>query len=188
MSTTFTNGDNYTLQGLLPSLSPDGVRFLVAEDNRVNQRMIAKTFSSGTHRTPTILENGLLAVQAYKADPGAFRCILMDWAMPVMGGPEATGEIRAFEAEHQIRPCVIIAMIATPCPAQEEKCVEDGCDAVLTKPLKLRRILELLFGEGKHNILHKRGRLTEEEAQSLSLSPQPPYIEPDQRSSSTRQK
>ncbi|KAK8007081.1 hypothetical protein PG989_001071 [Apiospora arundinis] len=78
MSTTFTNGDNYTLQGLLPSLSPDGVRFLVAEDNR----MIAKTFSSGTHRTPTILENGLLAVQAYKADPGAFRCILM--GMPIL--------------------------------------------------------------------------------------------------------
>ncbi|KAK8008958.1 hypothetical protein PG991_011509 [Apiospora marii] len=105
-----------------------------------------------------------------------------------MGGLEATKKIRAFEAEHQLRPCVIIAMHACSIPEPNPKALEVGCDAILRKPLQARPFLELLFGDEKHNILHQRGRLTEEEARSLSLAPRPPYLEPDQRLPSTRRK
>ncbi|KAK8122031.1 hypothetical protein PG984_010701 [Apiospora sp. TS-2023a] len=105
-----------------------------------------------------------------------------------MGGLEATRAIRAFEAEHQLRPCVIIAMHPHMPPEQEQKQLEIGFDACLHKPLQVRTLLPMLFGDEKHNILHQRGSLTEEEARSLSLGLRPPYLEPAQRSSSTRRK
>ncbi|KAK8075145.1 hypothetical protein PG997_009808 [Apiospora hydei] len=104
-----------------------------------------------------------------------------------MGGPEATKEIRAFEASYGLRPCVIIAMFPSMATTQQ-KILEAGCDASVGKPLRVGSLLRLLFGDEKHNILYQRGDLTEEEAQSLSLSPRPPYLEPAQRSSSTRRK
>ncbi|KAK8072091.1 hypothetical protein PG996_005439 [Apiospora saccharicola] len=105
-----------------------------------------------------------------------------------MGGLEATRAIRTFEAEHQLRPCVIIAMHPRMPPEQEQKQLKVGFDAVLHKPLHVRSFLPMLFGDEKHNILHQRGSLTEEEARSLSLGPWPPYLEPAQRPSSTRRK
>ncbi|KAK8043657.1 hypothetical protein PG993_006087 [Apiospora rasikravindrae] len=162
------------------TLSPGGVGFLVVEDNRVNQRLALKVFQTRAHRTPTILENGLLAVSAYKADPAAFRCILMDWSMPVMGGAEATREIRAFEANYGLRPCVILAMFPRGGMRDQEKVLEAGCDGFLFKPLRVRSLMTLLFGDEKQNILHQRGDLTKEEALSLSLGPRPPYLEPTQ--------
>ncbi|KAK8851838.1 histidine kinase G7 [Apiospora arundinis] len=186
MSTTLAAGNNDALQGASPS--PSEVRFLIVEHHGVSQMRYAQPFERIAHRTPARLRNGLLAVQAYKADPGAFRCILMAWSMPVMGGAEATKEIRAFEAKYQLRPCVIIAMIGSRHPAEGQRPIEVGCDAFVRKPLNPRRIMKLLFGDKRHNILQQRGSLTEEEAQSLSLSPRPPYIAPSQRSSSTRRK
>ncbi|KAK8061464.1 kinase-like domain-containing protein [Apiospora phragmitis] len=71
-------------------------------------------------------------------------------------------------------------MLPHTTPEHEKSLLEIGFDAILSKPPQLRSLLTLLFGDEKHNILHQRGSLTEEEAQSLSLSPRPPYLEPAQ--------
>ncbi|KAK8009744.1 hypothetical protein PG989_000677 [Apiospora arundinis] len=52
--------------------------------------------------------------------------------------------------------------------------------------MRVHLLLTLLFDGEKHNILRKRGHLTEEEVQSLSLGPLLPYLEPTQRSPSAR--
>ncbi|KAK7935702.1 hypothetical protein PG985_001197 [Apiospora marii] len=51
------------------------------------------------NRPCEVVSNGREAVDMYKSDPGRFRCILMDSAMPVLNGFDAAREIRAFEEE-----------------------------------------------------------------------------------------
>ncbi|KAK7962629.1 kinase-like domain-containing protein [Apiospora aurea] len=213
---TTTQRNITAIEGIAAATGTGGVLHNETKGEAVQINLLTSSVSPDVfkniyHKTPTIVENGLLAVLAYKADPAAFRCILMgktpetlparrghraliieatflDWAMPVMGGAEATKQIRAFEASYGLRPCVIIAMFPSMNISQREAVLKAGCDTCIEKPLRIGTLLRLLFGDEKHNILYQRGDLTEEEAQSLSLSPRPLHLDPAQRSSSTRRK
>ena len=68
-----------------------GARVLLAEDNEINQQ-VAKEILEQAGLVVSIANNGKEAVEMVKA--GNFELVLMDIQMPVMGGFEATQEIR----------------------------------------------------------------------------------------------
>jgi CheY-like chemotaxis protein len=76
---------------------------------------------------------GAEAVKAFV--PGKFSAILMDMAMPVMDGLDATRKIREIEAATGFH-VQIIAFTANVMPGDRERCLAAGMDDFLSKPFK----------------------------------------------------
>jgi signal transduction histidine kinase/ligand-binding sensor domain-containing protein/DNA-binding response OmpR family regulator len=130
-----------------PAATPSAtsLRVLVAEDNLVNQRLVAAMLKKEGH-TVTIVDNGRDAVDAATKTP--YDAILMDVQMPEMNGFDATTAIRAHE--HQTgRRTSIIALTAHAMRGDRERCLEAGMDGYLSKPVHiddLRQALRELSG------------------------------------------
>ncbi len=108
------------------------LEILVAEDNDINQKLIARLLKKFGY-TATIVTDGGEAVSA--ALRGSFDIILMDVNMPVMDGLEATREIlRSLPAE---KAPTIIALTAGVLKEDQDRCAEAGMSDFLTKPLHI---------------------------------------------------
>ncbi len=112
---------------------------LVVEDNEVN-REVARRFLERFGCTPTTVTNGEAALEA--CAQRRFNLILMDVQMPVMDGLAATRELRRREAGGAQTP--IVALTASAMSGELERCLSAGMDALLTKPLEVARLREVL--------------------------------------------
>ena len=124
-----------------------GFRILLVEDVPVNVDL-AKIRLEHQDQEVTVAWNGSEAVELF--EPGKFDLILMDIQMPVMGGLEATGRIRAIESSTGGH-VPIIAMTAAVMQEEAEKYLGSGMDAVVAKPIdfgRLFRTMEALVPEG----------------------------------------
>lgn len=112
------------------------IRILVAEDHRVNQRMLGIYFDRNgiTH---TIVNNGAEALDAVQS--GEYDLILMDLHMPIMDGATATRKIRAFVASNQRKPIRIVAVSATSDVSLREYS-DAGFDGTLQKPINFETL------------------------------------------------
>ena len=81
----------------------------------------------------TISENGLVAVDYYTKQD--FDLIAMDVSMPVMGGIQATLEIRKLEAELARKRSPIIGLTAHASDSEREKSFASGMNDQLVKPV-----------------------------------------------------
>lgn len=140
---TNTGTKGAVVKGALPSpllgLS-SGSRFLVAEDNVVNQRL-AKALLEKDGHTVTVVHNGMEAVSAFET--GQFDLVLMDVQMPLMSGLEAAANIRAKErltGGH----IPIIALTAHAMNEDRQRCLEAGMDHYVSKPIKIEKLLEAI--------------------------------------------
>jgi PAS domain S-box-containing protein len=115
-----------------------GLDVLVAEDNEVNQLVFSQILGE-TDLTFEIVENGRLAVEAYKERRP--RMILMDVSMPEMNGLEATGAIREAEGETGVH-VPIVGVTAHALKGDRERCLEAGMDDYLSKPISPKALLE----------------------------------------------
>jgi len=106
------------------------LRVLVADDNRVNQRLVAALLQAVGH-TAEVVANGREAVEAVMH--GGFDVVLMDVQMPVMDGVKATRRIRALPPPANAVP--IVALTADAVTGAEERYRNAGMDAYLSKPL-----------------------------------------------------
>jgi CheY-like chemotaxis protein/anti-sigma regulatory factor (Ser/Thr protein kinase) len=120
--------------------APSG-RILLAEDDPVIQQLVALLL----HRKGwevTLVENGRQAVERWQR--GGIDLVLMDIQMPVMGGLEATRQIR--RAEHgQGRRTHIVGLTAHARPEEAEAFLAAGMDEILIKPFRSEE-LEALVG------------------------------------------
>ncbi|GBD48196.1 ATP-binding protein [Methylopila sp. Yamaguchi] len=133
------------------SVAPDVVptrrlSVLVAEDNRVNQKVIRKVLERAGHEA-RIVDNGELALDALAER--TFDIVLMDVNMPVLDGVECTKLFRFASIGKPRTP--VIALTADATPEARRRCEEAGMDACVTKPIEPAQLLALIAemaGEG----------------------------------------
>jgi signal transduction histidine kinase/DNA-binding response OmpR family regulator len=118
-----------------------GVRLLVAEDNPVNQKVAAAMLERLGYRVD-VVGNGREAVEGLERVP--YAAVLMDCQMPVMNGYEASTEIRRRQGAGRHVP--IVALTASAVKGDEERCLDAGMDAYITKPVTLEGLGAVLDG------------------------------------------
>lgn len=114
---------------------------LVVEDNVVNRKVIAKILTRAGHRA-FVVDDGDAALDAL--DLQNFDAVLMDVNMPGLSGPETTKHFRFAHMDEPYLP--VIALTADATLETREECLAAGMDAVLTKPVEARTLLEMLDG------------------------------------------
>lgn len=116
------------------------LRILVAEDNLVNQRLIVRLLEKRGHRV-AVAGNGFETLAALEKQ--AFDLVLMDVQMPEMDGFKATAAIRRKEkntGQHQN----IVALTAHAMKGDHERCLAEGMDGYLSKPIRPQELDEVL--------------------------------------------
>jgi CheY-like chemotaxis protein len=116
------------------------LRILVAEDNRINQKLAVKLLESMGHRV-AVVENGRQVLNALKEAP--FDLILMDVQMPDMDGLEATAAIRTRETGSGSR-IPIVAMTAHAMIGDREQCLKAGMDGYISKPVSRAELAHVI--------------------------------------------
>jgi PAS domain S-box-containing protein len=117
-----------------PGAEPEksrGLRVLLVEDNRVNQKLALRLLGKMGHQA-TLAANGQEALDCIQKS--SFDLVLMDIQMPVMSGIEATRRIR--EEEKKTGGHIpIIALTAHAMAGDAEKYLSAGMDGYVSKPV-----------------------------------------------------
>ena len=121
------------------TVSPDGLRILMADDAAANRELVVAILGGMGVALETV-EDGAQAVEA--ARDGGYDLILMDVHMPVMDGLDATRAIRALNGEAGRVP--IIALTANVQPEQVLRCREAGMDDHVGKPIQVAELLRVI--------------------------------------------
>ena len=128
------------MAGVVPAIQLRG-RVLVAEDNAVNQRLVAAQLARlGLHAD--IVANGVEALAAITQLP--YDAVLMDCQMPEMDGWQATRELRAREQTLGSKRMPVVAMTANAMSGDRESCLAAGMDDYLAKPVRTDVLAEVL--------------------------------------------
>ncbi|MGK9171255.1 response regulator [Inquilinus limosus] len=126
--------------------SERSLAILVADDNRINQKVLREMLTRAGHQVE-LVANGEEALDAL--DARIFDIVLMDINMPVMNGIEATKLYRFTALDRPRIP--IIALTADATSGVAARCAEAGMDACLTKPIEpeslIAAIEDLLSGK-----------------------------------------
>jgi signal transduction histidine kinase/CheY-like chemotaxis protein/HPt (histidine-containing phosphotransfer) domain-containing protein len=110
-------------------MSLQKIKALIAEDNLMNQHLIAHLMKSWSIDY-TIVSNGKEVLNELNKD--GYSIVLMDIQMPEMDGYTATGIIR----NELKRDIPIIAMTAHAMAGEKEKCLQLGMNDYVSKPIK----------------------------------------------------
>jgi PAS domain S-box-containing protein len=115
-------------------------RLLLAEDNLVNQRIVARMLEKHGH-TVVVAGNGREALA--ELERGHFDLVLMDVQMPEMGGFEATEAIRARERQTGGH-IPVVALTAHAMKGDRERCLAMGMDEYVSKPVQSAELLKAI--------------------------------------------
>ncbi|MCM8621069.1 MAG: response regulator [Candidatus Accumulibacter sp.] len=117
-------------------------RVLVAEDNAVNQEVVAAMLASiGVNHT--LVSNGRAAIAQLTQEH--FDLVLMDCQMPEMDGFDATAAIRSRQREGTLdRYLPVVALTANAVEGDRERCLAAGMDDYLSKPFTREQLASVL--------------------------------------------
>lgn len=115
-----------------------GLRILVAEDNPVNQKLIAIVLGRMNAKV-SLVDDGQKAIERIREQADEFDAIILDQHMPIMDGLAAA---RTLRAEGWTRP--ILALTAAALEEDRKAMLDAGCDDHLTKPIDRRALFEAL--------------------------------------------
>ena len=125
-----TEKDTFTLEGL---------RILMAEDNKVNT-IIAEKLLANQGATVESVVNGLEAVKRFaEVEPGYYDIILMDIKMPEMDGWQATANIRAMD-KADAKTIPIFALSADAFVEDKRHSIEMGMTGHIAKPIDFNEL------------------------------------------------
>jgi len=119
---------------------PAQLRILLAEDNRVNQRLATRLLEKRGYSV-VVANDGHEALAVLEQQ--SVDLILMDVQMPNLDGLEATAAIREKESGSGVR-IPIVAMTAHAMKGDRERCLGAGMDAYLTKPIQAQELYETI--------------------------------------------
>jgi two-component system cell cycle response regulator DivK len=114
----------------------DGKTVLIVEDNETSNIY----FEAALRKTKARLlwaKNGLDAVELVKNNK--VNLVLMDINMPKMDGIEATQIIKSLFPQ-----IIVVVQTAFILSGEEKLCQEAGCDEFITKPIRLKYLLDTI--------------------------------------------
>lgn len=126
--------------------APRQLRILVAEDNRINQRLMTRMFERLGYAA-TFTDNGEAVSSEFRRAP--YDLIFMDVGMPRVSGLEATRAIRAYEQEKGCPATWIVALTAGVSEDERKACAEAGMDDFLGKPFTEESLRAAIRRAGK---------------------------------------
>jgi CheY-like chemotaxis protein/HPt (histidine-containing phosphotransfer) domain-containing protein len=135
------NADDDPIETGAAEEAPPSWRILVAEDNPLNQQVIARQLAA-LGFSCDIVADGREAFRSVMS--GRHDVVLMDLQMPVLDGLGATRLIRQWEKEHGAPPVRIVAVTASGSPTDRLRCIEIGMDDHLPKPLRMAELSSVL--------------------------------------------
>ncbi len=142
--------ENVGAEWLISDSAPQGrpvspSRILLAEDNRVNQRLVQRILEKEGHDV-LVVANGRDVLEALKNE--TFDLVLMDVQMPLMDGIETTKAIRHAEAlTHAHIP--IVALTAHAMKGDQDRCIAAGMDGYVSKPIRAADLLKMVETHAK---------------------------------------
>jgi PAS domain S-box-containing protein len=117
------------------------LNILLVEDSEDN-RLLIQSYLKKTPYRLDMAENGEVGVEKFKSVK--YNLVLMDMQMPVMDGYTAIREIRKWEGKEGLAGTPIVAFTAHATKGEEQKSLDAGCIAHLTKPIKKAKLLEAI--------------------------------------------
>ena len=120
---------------------------LLVEDSEINQQIAVELLENLGVKT-TLANNGLEALDLLLAtpEPLPWSMVLMDLQMPVMDGHQATLQIRKVD---RFRNLPIVAMTAHALQEERLRCLQEGMNEHLTKPIELDALVAALQRWGR---------------------------------------
>lgn len=145
---------------------PRKLRFLIADDNTVNRKLLVKILTDDGHYCDEA-ENGLEVIEKWEVvakDPKGqpYDAILTDVGMPQMTGTDAVKRIRSIEMIQQAAsasaraacetkdqnplasPTIIIAVTGGALSQDKQECYEAGMNEVVAKPFSKAELYRVL--------------------------------------------
>jgi signal transduction histidine kinase/CheY-like chemotaxis protein len=126
--TSAVDGPGWMPEPISPAARP--LHILVAEDNEINQVIVAEVLAGMGHQVSLVADGREAAAAALSRD---FDLILMDLQMPGMGGVEATAAIRHHGGRRGRIP--VIALTAHAMTEVREEILAAGMQDMVTKPI-----------------------------------------------------
>ncbi|HAH25043.1 MAG TPA: hybrid sensor histidine kinase/response regulator [Prolixibacteraceae bacterium] len=127
---------------------PSNINILLAEDNRINQRVATLTLKQLEFECD-IANNGREAFEMFKQH--RYDLIFMDMQMPDIDGIQSTEMIREFERSTFIKyPCYIVAITANALHEDKQLCLKAGMNNFLTKPFSENDLRTILMEVVRH--------------------------------------
>jgi signal transduction histidine kinase/ActR/RegA family two-component response regulator len=136
------------------SEGPLSGRVLVAEDNRVNQKVVVGLLAK-LGLESDVVGNGRETLETLRLHRDRYQLVLMDIQMPEMDGIEAVLRIRSGEAGDRATRIPVVALTAHAMEGDRELFLKQGMDDYISKPIRLanlRAALERWIGK-----LHPHG-------------------------------
>src|SRR5512135_437927 len=103
-------------------MAESGARLLVADDNKVNRLLLARSLELQGHRV-TLAENGRVALDLLRCEP--FDLLLLDIAMPEMDGLQVLEQLKG---DLKLRDLPVIVTSAIEELDKVVRCIELGAE------------------------------------------------------------
>lgn len=142
--------DTSSIECLPASNKP--LQILLAEDNYMNAKL-AITFLEKTGHNVVHALNGKVALELLTQSDAPFDLVLMDLEMPEMDGLETTQHIRSYTGDRFAPTIPVIAMTAHSLPEYHEKIKRSGMNHIISKPLDLNKLTQVLSHYQTHRSL-----------------------------------
>lgn len=113
------------------------LQVLVVDDYPANLLLLDKQLRSLGHQV-TLADQGMAALSLWL--DGHFDVVITDCSMPVMDGHELARQIRAREREENLPAVRIIGVTANAQAEERQRCLDNGMDECLFKPIGLQAL------------------------------------------------
>jgi len=117
-------------------VAPMTKSILIVEDNELNMKLFNDLLEANGHRTLRT-KSGVEAISIAREQRPDL--ILMDIQLPEVSGLEVT---RWIKKDEELRSIPVIAITAFAMKGDEEKILQGGCEAYLSKPISVAKFLE----------------------------------------------
>jgi two-component system, cell cycle response regulator DivK len=111
---------------------------LVADDSEVTREMYSEFFVCSGLRVDQAIDGGHALSKARSIEPDL---VIMDLAMPVIDGWDATRQIKS---DPKTKHILVVALTGHVSPENLQRAHEAGADAVLTKPISPQELCALV--------------------------------------------